>query len=147
MPQPIFETVNEVPQDAKYSMWSILDSLKKVVEKVITLFEMNATSWTLPLLLNSWVNTGDPYQGASYRKDFGELVYLSGVVAGGTPGVTSVVFELAVGYRPPCTLRFPVATDDAGDPGHVEINKNGEVIIEDGSTTQTSLDGIIFRAE
>lgn len=147
MAQPVFETIYEVPQDAKYSMWSILDSLKKVVEKVISRFAMNGSLWTYPGLLNAWQNYGDPYQGASYRKDSAELVHLSGGVKDGTPGATSIIFELPTGYRPSATLRFAVASDSATNPAHVEINTNGEVVIVVGSTTLTSLAGITFRAE
>jgi len=147
MAQPIFETIYEVPQDAKYSMWSILDSLKKVVEKIISRYAMNGSLWTYTGLLNSWQNYGDPYQGAAYRKDSAEMVHLSGGVKDGTPGATSVVFELPTGCRPSATLRFVVSSDSATDPAHVEINVNGQVIIVAGSATLTSLAGVSFRAE
>ncbi len=147
MSQPIFETVGEVPQEAAYSMWAILDSLKKVVERMITRYAMNGSEWTYPGLLNAWQNYGTPYPGASYRKDSGELIYLSGGVKDGTPGATSVIFELPTGYRPNATLRFVVSSDSATDPAHVEVNLNGQVIIVTGSTTLTNLDGITFRAE
>jgi len=147
MAQPIFETVYEVPQETEYSLWSILDSLKKVVEKMVTRYAMNGTVWTYPGLLNSWQNYGTPYQGAAYRKDSAEMVHLSGGVKDGTPGATSIIFDLPTGCRPDATLRFVVASDSATDPAYVEVNTNGQVIIVAGSTTLTCLDGITFRAE
>ena len=147
MAQPIFETIYEVPQEAKFAMWSILDSLKKTVERMITRYAMNGSLWTYPGLLNAWQNYGDPYQGASYRKDSAEMVHLSGGVKDGTPGATSSIFELPTGCRPNATLRFVVSSDSATDPAHVEVNTNGQVIIVAGSTTLTNLDGITFRAE
>ncbi len=147
MSQPIFETVGEVPQETEYSMWAIFDSLKKVVEKMIARYAMNGSAWTYPGLLNAWQNYGTPYQGASYRKDSAEMIHLSGGVKDGTPGATSVIFELPAGYRPNATLRFVVSSDSTTSPAHVEVNLNGQVIIIAGSTTLTSLDGIVFRGE
>jgi hypothetical protein len=137
----------EVPETETTGLFNFYDFLKDSVDKVIDAFTQNEESWTRAYLLNSWQHYGLPYQEASYRKDGSGMVWLSGVVKDGTPGSTSVVIELPTTHRPACTLRFTVATDHASNNGTVDITKNGEVIINAGSTTLTSLDGIVFRVE
>jgi hypothetical protein len=142
---PIFEIIPEIPRGTTGAMFFFYTGLKKVVEKVVELFNQNDDSWIVPRLLNSWQHFGEPYQGASYRKDMMDRVYLTGTIKSGTPGATSVAFTLPSLFRPKDTLVFPVATDSATDPARVHIDKNGQVIVVTGSTTLTSLDGIAFR--
>jgi hypothetical protein len=77
--------------------------------------------------------------------DGNRLVHLTGVVKDGTPGATSIIFELPPAYRPANTLRFPIGSDNES-VGTISISKNGAVVAESAcSVTLTSLDGIIFR--
>ncbi len=142
-----FLPIPELPVEEDRGRWNLLNALKDGLQKVVDAYWLTDNPWVYPYLLNSWQNYGEPYNLAGYRLDGNRLIHFTGVVKAGTPGITSVVFELPYTLRPDVTLRFPVATDSTTNPGHVEITKNGEVIIEDGSTTLTSLDGIIFRPE
>jgi hypothetical protein len=144
---PDFLPLPELPIEPERGRWNLFYAFKDSIQKLIDVFTTNAATWTRAYLLNSWQNYGSPYQEAAYRLDGFGLVWLTGVVKDGTPSTTSVVFVLPKDYRPAVTLRFSVASDSTTNPAHVEITKNGEVIIEDGSTTLTSLDGIIFRVE
>jgi len=137
----------EVPRVDSTGMWTFYTFLKDTVYKLIDSHNENEASWRRPNLLNDWQHYGLPYQEASYRKDGNDMVYVSGVILGGTPGATSVAFLLPQGYRPAVTLRFSVSTDDAANPGHAEVDKNGKVFVLTGSATLTSLDGITFRVE
>lgn len=102
---------------------------------------LEATAWVAPTLLNSWVNFGAGFNNAGYRKE-GTIVRLRGVVKTGTPGATSVVFTLPVGFRPPATELLVVISNDA--IGRCDVQSGGSVIATVGSTTYFSLDGISF---
>jgi hypothetical protein len=56
------------------------------------------TSWTIPTLLNGWVQYADPYGPVRFRKLASGLVVINGLMASGTAGATA--FTLPVGYRP-----------------------------------------------
>lgn len=98
-----------------------------------------------PTLLNSWVNYNAATNAAAgYWKDIQGQVHIRGLVAGGVPSSTSVVFNLPEGYRPPLQEVFASAGNDAF--AEIVIQAGGDVIIQVGSGTWTSLSGITFKA-
>lgn len=105
----------------------------------------DAPTTIAPTLLNSWVDSGSPNRAARYWRGAGSIVHIEGLIKSGTPSSTSVAFILPEGYRPPA--RLILATIASGPIlGRVTITADGEVIIEVGSTTWTSISGITFLA-
>lgn len=89
---------------------------------------------------NSWVNFGGGFQPAQYWFDRDGVVHLAGSVKTGSAGTS--VFTLPVGYRPAAQCAFAVNANGAF--GLVYVNTNGTVVVNTGSSTITSLDGISF---
>lgn len=89
-----------------------------------------------PTLLNSWVDYGLGYQGASYVLH-GGIVYVRGLVKNGTVGVGTPIFTLPVGYRPPADLIFATVANDLF--GRLGVKSNGEVSLVVGSNVFASL--------
>jgi len=142
---PEFIPIPELPVEPERGRWNLLNALKDGLQKVIDAYQQTDALWVIAYLLNSWQNYGSPYSQAGYRLDGNRLVHLTGVIKSGTPGSTSVIFELPPAYRPAYTVRFPIASD-LDSVGTISISKNGAVVAELGcSETLTSLDGIIFR--
>lgn len=81
------------------------------------------TSWTYPVLLNSWVNYSAPggYQGARFRKLITGQVEIQGLIRAGT---AAHVFTLPVGYRPSGILLIRSMTDP-DVIGRLDINPSG----------------------
>lgn len=100
-----------------------------------------------PGFLNSWTNFDTTaYQAVRFWKDPMGLVHIEGVVKGGTPGSTSVVFTLPAGYRPGNGI-IAASFSAAGTAARIDIGPNGNVIVNIGSTTWTSLFIPPFRQE
>lgn len=104
--------------------------------------------WRTPTLLNSWVNYDNVpnYSLPAYRKENG-IVRLRGMVKGGTPGSTSVIFNLPVGFRgnQASTMLFNAISGNA--LGRCDIRANGDVVAYVGSTSYFSLEGITFPSD
>lgn len=100
----------------------------------------NDTAWITPTLSGGWSSLG----GATvqYRR-FNGRTYLQGLLAGGT--LSSVAFNLPVGFRPLFTSYFPTDANKAF--GEVIVELNGDVYPRTGSTTWQSLHGINLIAE
>jgi hypothetical protein len=97
-------------------------------------------AFTLPSLLNSWVNTvGRP---VGYYKDPLGIVRMHGFPTSGVIG--NAVFTLPAGYRPAAREFFPVVSNDLF--GAAYVDGNGDVVAYKGSNAYFSLDGIAFRA-
>ena len=100
---------------------------------------------TIPSLLNGWVSYGAPYLTPGYYKDPAGLVHLQGTVKSGA--VPSTVFTLPVGYRPPADLPFSVAAvDSRTSTTRLEVRATGAVVLTSGASSETSLNGVYFRA-
>lgn len=100
-------------------------------------YTSGSKSATISAFLNSWVNTGTPYQNCGYtlEKQTG-TVNLHGGVSGGT--ASSVAFTLPLGYRPLYRKLFVVPG------GAVQVDPNGNVTINSG--TDVLLDSVYFEA-
>lgn len=104
--------------------------------------------WIAPTLMNGWTNqVPAAYAPAGYFKDEFGIVHLRGYL---TEGVSSVIFQLPVGYRPPTWLVTGVATNWYGgnntlsiENGLVKVRPNGSNVYP----TSVHLGNISFRAE
>lgn len=99
------------------------------------------TAWTAPALLNSWVNSGGALQVAQYRKE-GDRIHLRGSIK--TGALTTVAFNLPVGFRLPATQLFDAVMTTTGTVGAIYVNANGDVVPYYGGNTEVHLDGINF---
>ena len=98
-------------------------------------------AWTAPTLQNGWGNFGNGYAPAGYRK-IGDIVYLRGLVSGGTVG--AILFVLPVGFRPAYNEIFAV---DGFNHIHVTLDINsgtGNAAFGSGSNTHISMSGVSF---
>lgn len=90
---------------------------------------------------NSWVNYDGGFATAKYWFDRDGHVCIEGSVKTGSAGTS--VFTLPTGYRPAAQMAF--AVDANGSHGLVYVNTNGTVVVNAGSSTITSLNGIRFQ--
>ncbi len=98
-----------------------------------------------PTLTNGWVAYGAPYLAPGYYKDATGHVYLQGTVKNGS--VPSTIFTLPGGYRPSADLPFSVAAVDTRTAvSRLEVRATGAVVLTSGAASETSLNGIYFRA-
>ena len=95
-----------------------------------------------PTLINSWVNSGAPFNPAGYYKDPFGIVHLRGLVKSGTVGTD--IFTLPVGYRPANTEVLACVSNGAF--GVIEPSAAGGVNATVGNNAYFSLDGLTFRA-
>lgn len=103
---------------------------------------LQAAGWTVPILLNGWVNYGDSYAIAGYTLDASGFVHLKGAVKDGTAGV---IFVLPAGYRP---VNHTVATGMSASYAacRVDVATDGTVTAYGYDNSFLSLDGITFKA-
>jgi len=103
------------------------------------------SSWQTPTLLNSVTNFGSTYQTVRYRK-IQSIVYIEGVVKGGTTqtnGLTYSLFVLPSGFRPLKRHTFIIHTG-SGLAGRLDIDPNGNVYAVIYNNANASLSGISF---
>jgi hypothetical protein len=93
-----------------------------------------------PAFENGWSNYAGGYATAAYRK-VGNVVYIKGLVKGGTIGNVAV-FSFPAGYQPALSRMF-VAANAAGTAGRLDVLSNGQVRILAGSTTFTSIECVL----
>jgi len=94
-------------------------------------------NWTAPTLLNSWTNTGAPYQTTRYAIQSPGIVQVQGVVTGGS--LNTDIFVLPFGFRPGNALTFTVANITSGAVAVIRVESDGSVYHLSGSTTNISL--------
>ncbi|WP_268623808.1 hypothetical protein [Paenibacillus alvei] len=110
--------------------------------------------WITPTLLNAWKPYNDGYQSPRYRKDEQGVVYLEGLMKGGSTTQSTNLFVLPPGFRPKGTLIFNViGVEPEGVPRgiRVDVTAGGRVIITQNDSNYTnaylSINNISFLAE
>ena len=96
-------------------------------------------SWTVPTLVNGWVNYGGGFSPVGYCKGGPGFVHLRGLIANGTAGT---IFTLPPGFRP--TYRQLLATISSSALARVDIYADGTVISLIYNSAWLSLDGLTF---
>lgn len=105
----------------------------------------DVTGWVAPTLNSPWVNWGAGRITAGYVKDSCGFVHLKGELNGGSMG--STIFTLPEGFRPPSSQIFQVfthASDFQPLMGRLDIDPNGNVVIQTGNSYKVGLTGITF---
>lgn len=106
--------------------------------------------WTIigdsgaPAFENSWVNFGGGHAVAAFLKDNQNMVVIKGLVKTGTP--VSTVFTLPTGYRPAEKLIISSIAQGSAI-AQINIDIDGTVDVNVGSSTWTSLNAITFKAD
>ncbi|XVV02757.1 hypothetical protein ACQPW3_36220 [Actinosynnema sp. CA-248983] len=98
-------------------------------------------NWRTLSLLNGWVNYGEEWTTAQYRKGPGPLVTVRGLIRNGT---ANHIATLPEGFRPSATLLTAQLAADT--VGRVDFRANGEVIRHVGSNTWVTVNAT-FHAE
>ncbi|NRR93135.1 hypothetical protein HSX10_16280 [Winogradskyella undariae] len=118
-----------------------VQSVNGLTGEVITDFD---TGWQTPTLLNSITNHSSTYHGARYRKK-NDVVYIEGVVKGGTASGTVTIFKLPNGYRP--SKRIIFNSYRANGVFRTDVYPTGDVICYSYNSTMTSISGISFLTD
>jgi len=85
----------------------------------------NPLTWYTPTFVNSWTDYGAGWS-ARYAKDLTNgIVYIKGLVRGGSNTITTTIFTLPVGMRPSTTIMLSQVT--LGGVGRVDIPTSGAV--------------------
>ncbi|HKX79579.1 MAG TPA: hypothetical protein VJM34_13760 [Novosphingobium sp.] len=108
--------------------------------------ELRKGSWQAPMLNAPWVNYGDVFATAGYRRDGGR-VQLRGLVKAGAGG--TAIFVLPAGFRPPAQQIF-TAVSDSSAPARIDVKANGEILVSQpsaGVLGWLSLDGVTYFVE
>ena len=95
---------------------------------------------------NSWADFGGSYDLGGYWMDAMGIVHLQGLVAGGTPSSTSVIFTLPGVLAPEANLIFPATAN--GVFAQVRVLTTGDVVAYawggTGAPSSFSISGITF---
>jgi len=82
-------------------------------------------TWFTPTFVNSWADLAGGHD-ARYIKDLTNgIVYMKGLVTGGSDSTTTTIFTLPVGYRPSTTLR--IIEETSGGAGVMQVLATGQV--------------------
>jgi len=85
----------------------------------------NPLTWYTPTFVNSWADYAAGFS-ARYAKDLTNgIVYMKGLVKGGSNTLNSTLFTLPVGMRPSTNIVLSQVT--ASGSGRVDINSGGVV--------------------
>jgi len=114
----------------------IEQGVKTATDGVIAVETADIDEWSLD---NGWMNYENGYTIARAIKSNG-FVTLEGLISGGEDN--TVAMTLAEGFRPSGKVRFAVAASDGF--GDVTVETDGQVRVQRGSATWTSLSGITY---
>jgi len=85
----------------------------------------NPLTWYTPTFVNSWADFTGAW-AARYAKDLTNgIVYMKGLVKGGSNTIDSTIFTLPVGMRPSTTITL--SQTDLGGAGRFDIESTGVV--------------------
>jgi len=103
------------------------------------------TNWSPLPLKAGWIRYSTTFSDPQYTKGSDGIVTLKGLVKSGTATQGTVIATLPAGYRPAQSKIYPVTQN--WNLGRVDIKSNGDIVLQIGSSSWTSLDGINFKAE
>ncbi|HEY3387323.1 MAG TPA: hypothetical protein VGK46_12485, partial [Saprospiraceae bacterium] len=101
-----------------------------------------------PTLLNNFTNYELGHATAAFYKDKMGRVYLRGLVKNVNNPTGLVIFTLPAGYRPSMSGKLIFATlANNNTMGRIDVQVNGDVVVDMGSAGWISLENISFRAD
>jgi hypothetical protein len=99
------------------------------------------SGWQTPALGAGLTAFGGTYQSPRFRNKNG-VVYIEGIVKGGTSGGSVTIFTLPTDYRPNKTLIFVVQT--LGGITRLDVTSSGDVKIYNYDSSWSSITGVSF---
>lgn len=126
---------------------AVYDKIESVVTSIaakLTGVALTNSAALIPSINSPWINYGGGFGGVRYYKSADGVVHIEGLIqaAGGSPTSGVVLFTLLAGYRPPDTLMF--GPWSGGGACRIDVQANGDVVMQSGNTAFTSLSGISF---
>jgi hypothetical protein len=112
---------------------------------------VRAGRWQTPALAAPWANAGGDATPTGFMRDTEGSIRLRGSLTralGGESGkrrLPLLVFTLPEDSRPAYRHRFPVLT--RGKLGVLEVERDGSVVLVEGSAEELSLDGVVIAQE
>ena len=133
------ELARNPPDDGDLVRWSASDRA--------WIAQSPRRTFQVPDLSSPWINYGGGSLGARYSRSIDGFVNLEGVVQApsGSAVEDVLLFTLLPGFRPSGSLIF-VTWSGAG-ACRVDVLVTGDVILRNGNSTFTSLNGICFLAD
>lgn len=126
---------------------AIRDKIEALITSIaakLTGTALTSSAALIPTLNSPWINYGGGFGGARYYKSADGVVHIEGLIQapGGSSTSGVVLFTLLAGYRPPDTLMF--GPWSGGGSCRIDVQSNGDVVMQSGNTAFTSLSGIKF---
>lgn len=102
------------------------------------------TGWISPTLTGGWINFGVPYRNCQYRRING-VVYVTGLIKGGTTAASTVVLNLPAGFRPAADLFL--GTQSNSVMATINLAANGNLSLSVGASAASLTLQFQFVAE
>lgn len=103
--------------------------------------------WAPLILKDKWTQYGGAYADAEFNRTTAGLVVLKGMIKKtSATAAGEVITTLPPSYRPTGKLMFGIVTNNNAS-GRIDIDTNGDVILNSGNNTYVSLDSIRFMAD
>ncbi|MFA5172748.1 MAG: type II secretion system protein [Sulfuriferula sp.] len=100
--------------------------------------------WATPVLQNTWTDYLGAFTTSAFTKTSEGVVVFKGLIKRtGSAVAGEVLFQLPVGYRPNLRQVYTTMTN-SNVASRVDVDPNGNVLIQSGSAGWLSLDGIKF---
>ena len=103
--------------------------------------------YAVPQTQNNWKSYGAGWSTIGFSQTTDGIVSVKGFMALGSATANAPIFTLPTGFRPTQRYVFPVVTSNGSSVnihGRVDIDTDGTVQFESGSSEYISLDGINF---
>ena len=122
---------------------TVTHNLNVLDDRVAQLETPVNAAWIDAVLQGGWVQFGTPYAAPGFHKE-NNHVHLHGVIKNGTTTAGTVLFSIPDGFRPEETLLFDAVSNNS--QSRIDIQPNGEVVLQQGNAAYLSFDGIMFDA-
>lgn len=101
--------------------------------------------WQDAVLENGWGRFSDSFNPPQFTKTSDGVVYIRGLISGGTSTPGTTLLTLPEGYRPEFSCVFAGETSPTSH-ARADANPDGTITIQSGSSTYFTLDVIRFVA-
>lgn len=116
---------------------SVIGNIGIIKESLLHLEAPAEPDWMNLTLQNGWSDLSADTSKPKYTKiNDGNIVFLRGIITGGTTTGGTVIANLPKGYRPLTIDAYPIASNGGSGNGRLIINPNGDLTI--GSITNNA---------
>lgn len=116
----------------------IMQNIDTLKSSVVSLESAEEQNWIDLTLENGWaqLSSSDGVLPQYSKLSNSNIIYLRGIITGGTTTTGTVITKLPMGFRPLKIEAFPIASNGGSGNGRAIISPNGEVSI--GNVTNNS---------